>query len=86
MIHQQMVGNARRQRAQELLSLVGLGSESLERYPHEFSGGQQQRVGIARALAVEPEFLVCDEPISALDVSIQAQILNLMKDLQERLG
>lgn len=70
----------------ELLSLVGLSPEYRSRYPHEFSGGQRQRIGIARTLAVEPEFIVCDEPISALDVSIQAQIVNLFSELKEKLG
>ncbi len=73
-------------RITDLLDKVGLRPEAMDRYPHEFSGGQRQRIGIARALAVEPEFIVCDEPISALDVSIQAQIVNLLMDLQEQLG
>ncbi len=76
----------RRQRILELMGYVGLNSEHASRYAHEFSGGQRQRIGIARSLAVNPEFIVCDEPVSALDVSIQAQVINMFDELQERLG
>ncbi|OWA36702.1 oligopeptide ABC transporter ATP-binding protein OppF [Saccharibacillus sp. O16] len=76
----------RKKRIEELLDLVGLNTDHATRYPHEFSGGQRQRIGIARALAVNPKFIICDEPISALDVSIQAQVVNLLQELQERLG
>jgi peptide/nickel transport system ATP-binding protein len=84
----QGVGTAatRRERVRDLLAEAGLSAEAVGRYPHEFSGGQRQRIGLARALALEPKVIVADEPVSALDVSIQAQILNLMKDLQQRRG
>ncbi len=84
--HHLASGREKRDRVQELLRLVGLNPNFTNRYPHEFSGGQRQRIGVARALAVQPEFIVCDEPISALDVSIQAQVMNLLVDLRQEFG
>jgi peptide/nickel transport system ATP-binding protein/oligopeptide transport system ATP-binding protein len=85
-IHNISKGKEYSDRIAELLDLVGLAPYMGERYPHEFSGGQRQRLGIARALALQPQFIMCDEPISALDVSIQAQIINLLDDLQQKFG
>jgi len=85
-LHRLYLNKDRPDRIQQLVGLVGLKKDHINRYPHEFSGGQRQRIGIARALAVEPEFIACDEPISALDVSIQAQIVNMLEELQERMN
>ncbi len=84
--HTQASGSQRTERVEELLQAVGLNAKYMNRYPHEFSGGQRQRIGVARALALNPEFIICDEPIAALDVSIQAQVVNLLEDLQEKFG
>jgi oligopeptide transport system ATP-binding protein len=85
-VHDGLTGRKRRDKVVALLEKVGLSAHHADRYPHEFSGGQRQRIGIARALALDPQFIVCDEPVSALDVSIQSQIINLLKDLQAEMG
>jgi oligopeptide transport system ATP-binding protein len=85
-VHTNASKTEKRDRVQELLKIVGLNPDFVNRYPHEFSGGQRQRIGIARALAVNPDLIICDEPISSLDVSIQAQVVNLLEELQEKLG
>ena len=85
-VHSDMPRQERKEWVHELLKLVGLNPRFDGRYPHEFSGGQRQRIGVARALALSPQFIVCDEPISALDVSVQAQVVNLLEDLQEKMG
>jgi len=85
-VHTDQSRKEKRDRVQDLLDMVGLNPDFVNRYPHEFSGGQRQRIGIARALALNPDFVVCDEPISSLDVSIQAQVVNLLEELQKRLG
>ncbi|MGI9364666.1 MAG: ABC transporter ATP-binding protein [Rhizobiaceae bacterium] len=84
--HRDMTSEERKDRVKELLNSVGMNPDFINRYPHEFSGGQRQRIGIARALALDPDFIVCDEPIAALDVSIQAQVVNLLEDLQKERG
>ena len=84
LIHNLTRGKQREERVRQLLAIVGLKEQHIRRYPHEFSGGQRQRIGIARALAINPKFVVCDEPVSALDVSIQAQVINLLRELQAR--